>query len=345
MDFENIKDIYDAVGGIEGISKGAKSLKGIFGKKKDSPDNSIQTNQENGFSQELNNLMELIIEDGEITDDEMQLLRNKAEKEGIDPLEIEIVVKKKLKKKKEKIEWLKTPVNQIIESFKLAEECAKGGNSAINGTALSSALALIPGVGQAAMVGSLASSIIKTPSNLNKLKAEIINNISIPDDEQQLADFLLFSHSQLELAKNANKNKNKSISGFLSSVTMGDELNLAPVWQTKIDHLISRGKLLFPNSEIVRTAINQVYVSPAKQLSNYKIYDFEAYYSLIETLPVPEDDIELMEVIEFAFFNKEDDRVLLLHKRMYKAAEIRFSNSSSLLEQLKKYRIKKFGLF
>lgn len=343
MGMDNIFKTVDSLGGIDGIINGAKGLKGIF--KKDSSKTSESSQESGAYSDALEKFISLVIEDGEITDREMELLQKKAESEGIDPLEIEIVVKKRLKKRLEEKEFLKKPVNQIVQSFKLAEDCAKGGKSAGSASALSSALSLIEGVSGVASIGSLASSLIKTPSNLNLLKAEIINNIAIPENEQYISDFLLFAHSQKEFEINKKSSSGKSISGVLSKVTMGSELDLVPVWENKITILINTGRRLFGSSDLMQSTIKQVYTSPTDKLKKLKGINYAEFLNMLESMSAPDDSNELLELIEFLFAEREIEEATKLHKKLYAIAEKRFSDDPSNMATLKKYKIKKFGLF
>lgn len=360
MDITQLKDAYDAVGGMDGIKKGVSSVSSLFSKsKKKKEEDKEPANQENNaevsadsstpgkfYSPELERLIEMVLEDGDVSEREMELLSARAEKEGIDPFEFEIVISKRLRQKKEQAERLKNPVTAMAEAFKMAEAMAKGGKSVVNGGLLSSALSLIPGVGQAAAVGGLAASLIKTPSNLNALKAEIISNAVIPEEEKYLSDFMLFCHTQREVDIEKKRSNSNSMSGFLSSMTVGDSLDLIPIWDTKIKQLIARGRTLYPHSELIKTTIAQVYETPAMRLRKEKSRDEMSFYRTVSSLTVPEDNQELLEVVAFLFENSaENDIVKEAHKSMYKVAERRFSGNKELTDKLKLYKVKKFGFF
>lgn len=93
MDPELLKAGFKAVGGVEGISKGAKAIGGLFSrKKKDTPPGDTPT-----FSPALEKLISLALEDGDISDQEIQMLVRKAEKEGVDPDEFRFIISKRLK--------------------------------------------------------------------------------------------------------------------------------------------------------------------------------------------------------------------------------------------------------
>lgn len=349
MDFGKFKDVFDSAGGLDGLKKGAKSVSSFLKSKKS--DTTTAENAEDasspdatGFSPELERLIAMVLADDNVTDYELEKLAERAQKEGIDPFEFEMVIKTRLRKKKEEAERLKNPVSCMDEAFKMAEAAAKGGKAAVETGALSSVLSMIPGVGQAAAVGTLAASLIKTPSNLNALKAEIINSAIIPDDERLLADFMLFCQAQRETDFAKKNSSSNSLSGILSSVTVGSSLDLEPIWNNKISQLISRAAALYPQSDLIRTTIAQVYESPATRLRKFKASGRDII-DLIETLSIPEDDAELLEVVAFLYENSNDEDVKEAHKNFYKVAERRFAGNPELSQKLKTYKIKKFGLF
>ncbi len=357
MDLSQFKDAYDAVGGVDGIKKGISSVSSLLSKKeKDGVKESAKHKQINNteksasqpglYSPELEKLITMVLEGGEVTDREMEILLTRAEKEGVDPFEFELVIKKRLRQQKEQIERLKNPVTAISEAFKMAEAMAKEGKAIVNGDALSSVLSLIPGVGQVGAIGGLAASLIKTPSNLNALKAEIISKAIIPEEESYLSDFMLFCYTQREVDIEKKRSRMMSASGLLSDMTLGASLDLIPIWTTKINQLIGRARILYPQSELIKNTISQVYESPATRLRKAKSRDFGTFIFELHSLVAPEDNQELLEVVAFLFENSsEDEYIKDAHHQMYKAAERRFAGNSELTKQLKQYRVKKFGFF
>lgn len=366
FNLKSIGDIASAINSVKDVvSASSDIVSSVKGDKK--TDKEIQTvstseearqikpsqNTKSGirYSDELEELINMVMSDGEVSESEMRMLNKRAEKEGIDLDEFEFVINKRLKQRKAELERSQNPVTQIADAFKIAESYATTGSSAIDGGALSSALALIPGVGAVAAVGGLATSLIKTPSNLNALKAEIINNAKIPETEKDMSDFMVFCHSQLE-AELAKKNATKySLSNMLSGVTMGDALDLEPIWKTKINHLISRSKVLFPESELIKSTIKQVYISPAGELKALLRKSNSSFAKELRGVVAPDEDTELMEIIELLYSLRDEvsikEDVINAHKRLYSVAEQRFRNDYRKSEELMKYKIKPkmFGLF
>lgn len=345
MDFDTLKGVFDAVGGVDGIKRGAGSVSSLLSRKDKATKEAAAsgTQPDTGYSPELEKLITMIIEDDEVTDREIEMLTRRAEKEGVDPFEFEIVIKRRLRQKRENDKRLANPVARLIEAFKMAEAAANGDKEVVSAGSLSGALALIPGVGQAAAIGTLAASLIKKPSNLNALKAEIINNAVIPDDERFLADFMLFCQAQRETDRQKKSASSSSLSGMLSSITVGSSLDLIPIWDNKISQLIGRSRQLYPDSTLIKTTIAQVYESPASRLRKLKASgDLEEG---LESLSAPEDNQELLDVIAFLYENNDDDMAREAHKKLYKVAERRFADNPALAQKLKTYKIKKFGIF
>lgn len=350
MDLSSLKNVYDAVGGADSIKKGASTLSSIFSKKeetrrKEKKDDSEAT-VSGHLSPELNRLIDMVLEDDDVTDRELEKLAARAESEGVDPFEFEMIVKHRLKDKKAQAERRKNPVLAISDAFKMAEAAAHGGKQAVDGGVLSAALSLIPGVGQVAAVGSLAAGLIKSPSNLNALKAEIISNAVIPEDEKFLADFMVFCHTQREIDIEKKHSTSNSVSGLLSKVTMGDDVDLVPIWNIKIKQLIARSKALFPDSRLIRSTILQVYESPATMLRKEKARNQVAYLEALTALTAPDDNMELLDIVALLFEDAEGNpEVKDYHKKFYKIAESRFAGDDELTRKLKAFRIKKFGIF
>lgn len=81
------------------IKKGSSALNIGKGKKQAAAAKApTQPDGEAQFSPALEKLIAMAVADGEITDDEMTLLRRKAEKEGVDPDEMEFIVRRRIRK-------------------------------------------------------------------------------------------------------------------------------------------------------------------------------------------------------------------------------------------------------
>ena len=323
---------------------------------KESKNNQNDMDSQNGTSnnslfdnmdipEKLKQFIILSIQDGVITENERNLISKKGIELGMDKDILDFYIEKieeKLEADNHEVKEQNHPVKQIAYAFKIAEGYSTGGDQVANSEDLTKVLALIPGVGGVAAIGSLASSIIKTPSNLNALKAEIINHAIVPEEETYLADFIEFC--ELELESENRKSSSKGLLDAIGSIFGGSELNLIPIWEEKIKQLINRAKYLFPNSALLSPIISRYSIisilRKAKQKGKYE------YHHEVKKLIAPEDNMELLQIIELLYLDSKDDETINnVYKKMYEIAKKRFSESPELMKELAKYRKKMFGLF
>ena len=76
-----------------------------------------------------------------------------------------------------------------------------------------------------------------------------------------------------------------------------------------------------------------------------KMKDQQEYIKMLMNLSVPDDAYDLLELVEYLFLEKNNEETVKLHKKFYTAAEKRFSDNPVWLNEVKKYKVKKFGLF
>lgn len=342
--FDKIKNVMP-----DGLSEVADTVGNIMAKKsaKESDSNpDCAKKSTSGWSDELEQMVNMAIEDGELTDREIKLLVSRAQREGIDPDEFEFTLSLRLRRHTKEMESRKNqnPVEALSEAFRMLEQYAKGGKKVVSGSALSGVLALIPGVGQAAAVGGLLAEFIETPSNLNSLKAETIRCFILPDNPEYLLQFINYAASQLREAELEKRSKENSIKGIVSGLTVGTSLDIIPIWEHKIDEACDMAALRFPADEALRIACRKYRPTLANRLRSGRV-DF----SELENISAPKDDEELLEVVGILYSKKSDemewDDVKPVHARLYKEAERRFASKPALLNKLSMYKVKKFGLF
>ncbi len=308
--------------------------------------NSLTKQPASTWSPELENMVTLAIEDGELNDREVQLLVARAQREGIDPDEFEFTLRLRIRQNAKEVERLKNqnPVVALSQAFAMLEQYAKGGEKVVNGTALSAALALIPGVGQVAAVGSLLAAFIETPSNINSLKAEAIRRFVLPDNPEHLNQFISYAASQIQEAEQQRMATFMSVKGMLSSIAVGTDIDIVPIWEHKIDDACDMACMRFPADMELANAVkkyrpNLINKLRAGRISNHQLSDIAA----------PKDDEELLEVVEFLYNKKSNEfeweEAKPVHSRMYKEAERRFSSNKAMMDRLSRYKIKKFGIF
>lgn len=302
-----------------------------------------------GWSNELEEMVSMAIEDGELTDREIKLLASRAQREGVDPDEFEFKLRLRIRQHAKDVEKRKNmnPVVALSQAFSMLENYAKGGEKAVNGAALSGALALIPGVGQAAAVGGLLAEFIETPSNLNSLKAEAIRRFVLPDNPEYLLQFINYAASQQKEA--IIKGDNDGFKAILSEMAFGGDLDIVPIWDQKIEEACDMASLRFPDDKALRLASKKHRPTLINKLRSGRKIDYTKISS------APKDDEELLEVVEFLYNRKDvddddnfwDEDIKPVYERFYKEAEQRFSSKPNLLQKLSRYKIKKkkFGFF
>lgn len=327
---------------LSSIGSAAKALFGNGGKSE-----SAQP-QAGAYSPVLEKMISRAIEDDNLTDEEIAILARRAEKEGIDADEFEFDLRQRIKERKRNIDRQANinPVEALSSSLKAIEQYVKGGDKVVDGDALSAGLALIPGVGQAAALGGLVASFIKSPSNRNELKAEVIRMFALPDNPEYLRQFIVYANSQIveEISRSENKT---SLRSMISSIAVGSEISLIPIWEHKIEEACDMALEKYSDEKMLVKEAKDHRPSLRNKLrqGTIKIEDLETYEGKI-----PDDALELVETVELLYDLKKsnpDDWEFIkgTYFRFYGAAERQVATNPALKERLSRCRIKKFGLF
>ncbi len=99
--FKSLGDIASAVSSAKELASATsgiiQSVKGNTESNSEKNENVVTKKQENQFSKKIEKLIDLILADGELNEEESEMLSRLAEKEGYDPDEVLFVVKKRLK--------------------------------------------------------------------------------------------------------------------------------------------------------------------------------------------------------------------------------------------------------
>jgi len=301
------------------------------------------------YSDKLEAMIAMALENGGIDDYEMALLTKRAVKEGIDPDEFEFNLRMHLKKQNRQRDEIdnRSPVENLSMSLTMMEQYATGGERIVSPGDLSGALSLIPGVGQVAAVTGLLAAFIKTPSNLNNLKAEVIRCFSLPNNPEHLAQFISYAASQQEELIQQKENE-LSIQGLVSSLSFGKDLDLYPIWEKKIEEACEKAKMQYFNDYHLMQVVKKYQPSLINKLKSGRLRGSELdgilTVSELDGIVPPSDDEELLQVIEFAYNNNDSyygwER---FYSKMYKEGEYRFANNPQMMSRLIKY--KKRGLF
>ncbi|MDB9984088.1 hypothetical protein OAE00_01040 [bacterium] len=217
---------------------------------------------------EIENLIDMALADGVVTEKERAIILRKAESLGIDKDEIEMILDGKLHKleaskpkQKEKVGNIKTcpACGSFIKAMELT--CSDCGHEFTNTQANSTLLKLLE------QIEKINNKEITTPQILkgalgeqakknqidqekNKLKSELIENFPIPNTREDMLEFLAYSLS---------KGKDNSHMSYF-----GDGFSTSGAWRKKAEEVIIKSKIMFKND----TAF-------FKQLENYEI-DFKS---------------------------------------------------------------------
>ncbi len=338
------------------LAEGAKSLTGMFRKspKQEKPDVSSQAASStpaidsSSYSPGLERMIALALEDGNLTDEEVALLVKRAEKEGVDPDEFEFDLRMRMKAREKAAEKMRdiNPVEALSNAFKAIERNATPSRKAIDGGALSSALALIPGVGQAAAVGGLVASFIESPSNRNELKAEIIRVFAIPDRCDHLQQFISYASSQIT-EEHKKRHGRSSLKSMISSLAMGEELDIIPIWESKLEEACDKATAAYPDNELIMKSVRKNRPTLLNKLRNglMELDELEDYHG-----PMPQDPEDLVGIVELLYTRKQGgsddwDDLKKIHAEYYARAERAVAKESPLNQRLQKCKVRKFGLF
>lgn len=296
------------------------------------------------YSDKIEKLINVAMVDGQISETELRVLRKRAESEGVDPDELEMVLDARLHAKNTVQKENSNPVRLLTKGFTLVDEYAKAPTTAFDKEELEKTITNIPGISAAmASITTLLSSFLSKPANKNQLKAKVIQFVRIPDDPELMAEFLQFASSLIVAER--SKDKSTGFFGTLSNAVFGSDIDLKPILYSRINEVSLRGMSKFPENMMLQKVIMSVHKSPV-QLLQEKIYN-------PSDLPIPADNRELMELIQYLSHNIKEPSsdlesfistsssgdILQLYYRVYQEAGLRFANNPQLMAELKKNRI------
>jgi hypothetical protein len=177
---------------------------------------------------EIENLIDLIIIDGQITDKERRVILNKASDLGLDKDEIEIILEGKLCQKSSN----NKPLKEKLGNIKICPACGKDTGSYISTCICGHEYS---GIDTSVSISGLLNKLNNIKKNDGESNAEyekriaaIINNTPIPNTKSDLLDFLAMcsSQSDIEFVKMS--------SGFVPSA-----------WANKGTEALLKAKILF----------------------------------------------------------------------------------------------------
>lgn len=208
------------------------------------------------FSKELEEVIEAALADGVLTDKERAVLHKRAQAEGVDPDELDVVIDGRLAKTKKQEDWLRSIPPKTIDSNKvgIVKKCPNCGAPYHPGTGKcpecghlfqemggnSSAQRLAEGVQRILNDSNNKENIISqtfgVSLGLDKLKKveQYVLNFPIPNTKDDMLEFITSLDS---------KRKMEGSSG------------LQNVYKAKYKEVIKKAKIMFPDDEQLSEAI------------------------------------------------------------------------------------------
>ena len=213
------------------------------------------------YSKELEELIEGALADGVITDKERAVLHKKAESEGVDPDELDMVLDGRLAKKKSQIPIPPKPV----ESTKMgnvmkcpncgepyqpgAYKCPTCGHVFQNIEANRSSVRLAAGI-QRMMDRAKGKEL--TEKEVAQI-CSYIKNFPIPTTKDDILEFMLLCRAKA-----------------------GPSDDISAAFYTKIDETVAKAKIIFPDDPQVQAAV--------KEVTKFRWYDLGILWLLIGSL-------------------------------------------------------------
>lgn len=196
---------------IKGISETSSSLKGA----KSADDKPISPASDTPkyqkiYSDSMEAFIETLIQDGNIDDDEMVILRKKAEKEGYDPDEVEIVVRKRLKQFANKVQAADPyyGMNPAQKLAKMIGETGSSSNTKSKGEGIMSGIMDMVSSGTGMPIGALLEMENEEEQQQQKI-SNIITSYRLPDnlsDIEEIAEVLI-NYMEPDLCRSEKRTK------------------------------------------------------------------------------------------------------------------------------------------
>lgn len=236
----------------------------------------------------------MALEDGILTEKEREIIKRKAIAEGLDEIEFEFYFEKIEERFMSSYRSQKSPAKILREAFANMEAIAEGAKGVLPeelASQLSSLGSLNPAGMVAGAVATALNAFIKTPSNLNKLKAEIIRSLNVPNDLETILEFLEYAESCI--AEEKLKIKSSSSLTGISNFLGGAELDLVPIWNIKKKQILEKAVEDFKNDP-----------NALKKLKKYQISSTDKLKKLLAAtagLPVKLSSIFMKVEIPYSF--------------------------------------------
>lgn len=211
------------------------------------------------YNEQLEKLIELALADGELTEKEKQILFKRAEAEGIDLDEFEMVLEARIfeKTKNKTSETVASPKSDklgdvkkcpscgaIAETFTTrCSDCGHSFNSIVSNVSISKLFDMLNDIEskrKESSLGSLATNFFGKGfgiggDKINSQKREVISSFPIPNSKEDILEFLA-----LAIPK-AKKKKGFFVTHETHSANQAHN-EFVPVWKTKCEQIIMKAR-------------------------------------------------------------------------------------------------------
>lgn len=255
--------------------------------------------------------IEMSLVDGVIDTQERALIIKKASEEGVDMQELDFLIAKRLEANELRN---KNAVKELSHLFREATKIAEKEIKADSDTLVSTVPQVMSLVGDCAKSNPAAAGIlvsaevlsvignfIKEPSKLNEFKAEIIRMIQIPMLPSVIVEFFDYASSQIIQEK--QKNAGKGYFDICSEALFGKQLDLVPIWDSKIAQVMTKTVQRFGHDEIVMNSIEPYRITPLK-----KFVEIKDNNDAVLTFPVPTLAPDFIDLLRYVFKLSQDIR-------------------------------------
>ena len=206
------------------------------------------------FSKELEEVIEAALADGVLTDKERAVLHKRAQAEGVDPDELDVVIDGRLAKMKRQEDWLRPapPKEATNQKYGNVLKCPSCGAQVVGGSALCPECGYaFSNVGANSSYEKLFAKLeaievayrhkvepfipIFGVSNKVKEKANVIRMFPVPNTRADLLEFLASMSAQISSMK-----QNQSMQVF-------EEQTMRKAYEAKYEECVNKARISFAN--------------------------------------------------------------------------------------------------
>ena len=206
------------------------------------------------FSKELEEIIEAALADGVLTDKERAVLHKRAQAEGVDPDELDIVIDGRLAKMKRQEDWLRPapPKEATNQKYGNVLKCPSCGAQVVGGSALCPECGYaFSNVGANSSYEKLSAKLeaievayrdkvsISIPfvgvSNKVKEQANVIRMFPVPNTRADLLEFLASMSAQISSMKQSQ------------SLQVFEEEMMSQAYEAKYKECVNKARISFAN--------------------------------------------------------------------------------------------------